>query len=103
MEIALIGGVERNELLYRNLAEERGHLFKFHSGHMNGRGIGSFESLLKTAGLIIVVTDVNSHCAVQYARRHARRLGIPLVLLRRCSPSRFTEILGELEAQRATG
>jgi hypothetical protein len=103
MEIALIGGVERNEALYRNLAEERGHVFKFHSGHMNGRGIGSLETLLKTADLVVVVTDVNSHCAVQYARRNARRLGVPLVLLRRCSPSRFTEILDELEVQYATG
>jgi len=102
MDIALIGGVERNESLYRSLAKDRSHTFKFHSGHMNGRGIPALESLLKTADLIVVVTDINSHCAVQYARRHARRLGIPLVLTRRCSPSRFTEILDDLKAVRAT-
>ncbi|MBL8784099.1 MAG: DUF2325 domain-containing protein [Deltaproteobacteria bacterium] len=97
MHIGLIGGVERTEPVYRAQAEARGHSLQFHSGHVHGRGTASLEQIARTADLVIVATDVNSHGAVQLARRLARREGVPMVLLRRCSPSRLAEILDELD------
>src|SRR4051812_14018298 len=101
MRIGIVGGVERNESDYRDIAARAGHSLVFHSGHVGGRGSASLLELIRGVGLLIVVTDVNSHGAVQQARRLARKNGTPLVLHRRCSPARFAAILAGLEAPAA--
>ena len=90
MRIAIVGGVERNEVAYREIAESAGHVLSFHSGHVGGRGSAT---LSRGADLLLVVTDVNSHGAVQLARRLGRKEGVPVVLQRRCSPSRFAALV----------
>jgi hypothetical protein len=102
MRIGLIGGVERSEAAYRELADRHGHQLEFHSGHTGGRGSTRLTMIGRSVELLIVVTDVNSHGAVQLARKVARANGIPVVLHRRCSPARFGEILADFGAgQRA--
>lgn len=93
MQIALIGGVERNERALVKIAQEAGHQLDFHGGHMNGRGGEALERQIERADLVIVTTDVNSHTAVLVARNAARRLGRELVLLRSCNPTRLRELL----------
>ena len=101
MRIGIVGGVERSESAYRELAEDAGHELIFHSGHLAGRGSDSLSELVRGADLLIVVTDVNSHGAVQLARRTARKFGVALVLQRRCSPSRFASLLEAYAAREA--
>lgn len=98
MRIGLVGGVERNEGQYRELAEAAGHQLGFHSGHTGGRGSSNLAEMVRGAGLVVIVTDVNSHGAVQLARRLARRNHVPAVLLRRCSPSRFATLIEALSS-----
>ena len=98
MRIGLVGGVERNEIDYRNVAAAAGHDLVFHSGHLSGRGSAALTELVRRADLLVVVTDVNSHGAVQLARKLARKSGVSLVLLRRCSPSRFASIIADCDA-----
>jgi hypothetical protein len=93
MRIGIVGGVERSERAYLDLAEAAGHELVFHSGHLAGRGSESLTGLVRGAQLLIVVTDVNSHGAVQLARRQARKYGVTLLLQRRCSPARFATLL----------
>jgi hypothetical protein len=90
--------VERTEPLYREIAEMAGHTFSFHSGSMAGRRSVTLANLVRGVDLVVIVTDVNSHGAAQCSRRLARRHGVPAMLLRRCSPSRFAEIASTLSA-----
>jgi hypothetical protein len=100
MRIGIVGGVERSEYDYRDLADKAGHELDFHSGHLAGRGSDSLTDLVRRVQLLIVVTDVNSHGAVQLARKQARKYGVTLLLQRRCSPARFATLL-DAYAQRA--
>lgn len=99
MRIGIVGGVERSERAYVDLAARAGHEVFFHSGHLAGRGSESLTGIARSAELLIVVTDVNSHGAVQLARRQARKYGVALLLLRRCSPARFATLLEAYEAR----
>ncbi len=101
MRIALIGGVERNEGALTRLAKDYGHALDYHGGHMKGRGVEEMDRLVARADLVIVTTDVNSHTAVMYARKAARRMGRELVLVRSCNPTRFRELLEGLTQSRA--
>jgi hypothetical protein len=100
MRIGIVGGVERNEGAYREIAERTGHELVFHSGHVGGRGSAIQVELWRHVDLLVVQTEVNSRGAVQLARQSARRHGIPIILMRRCSPARFATIIAE-EAARA--
>lgn len=89
MHIGIVGGVERNERDYHDVAARFGHELTFHSGHVGGRGSHTLVDLVVAVDLLIVVTDVNSHGAVLLARKTARRCGRALELYRRFSPSRL--------------
>jgi hypothetical protein len=90
--------VERSEPAYRDVAARAGHTLEFHSGHTGGRGSPALVGLARAADLLIVVTDVNSHNAVQLARREARKFGVRVALFRRLSPARFGAFVAELDA-----
>ena len=96
MRIALVGGVERTENAYRDIAEAAGHDLVFHGGHVAGRGAANLIDLARRVDFMIILTDVNSHGAVQLARRSARKHGVPCALHRRLSPSRLAQVLAEL-------
>jgi hypothetical protein len=97
MRIGVVGGVERCEPVYRDIAERAGHTLAYHGGHMGGSGANALAELVARSHLVIVTTDVNSHGAVQLTRRLARKAGVPIVLHRRCSPARFAAIVAGLE------
>jgi hypothetical protein len=99
MHIGLVGGVERGEQRYAEVAGRQGHSFECHSGDTAGRGQASLESLIDRSDLVIVVTDVNSHSAVLGARRRARQVGRRCLLVRRCGLSRFRQLLEGLDSR----
>lgn len=101
MRVVVVGGVERTERMLQDAATELGHDLEFHGGHVEGRGAGGLRSAVDRADLVIVVTDVNSHGAVHVARAEARRTGRPLVVVRRCSPSRLRSVLADAQATAA--
>ncbi len=96
MRIGIVGGVERVEPLYGQMAQRLGHEVLFHGGSVNGRGAKALEHLVDRCDLVVVVTDVNSHGAVRLARRRLRERGSAPILLRRCGLSRFGELLESL-------
>ena len=79
MHIGLVGGLDRSESQYRQLAERAGHSIEWHTGDLAGRGAGTLEALVERADLVIVVTAVNSHGAVW----RARKLAMPMRARRR--------------------
>jgi hypothetical protein len=100
MRIAWIGGVERNEGDLIGLAAKAGHELDFHGGHMGGRGTAELYRAVERADLVVILTDVNSHGAVQIARKLCRQIGRPMMLTRRCGASRFQRFLEELDVER---
>ena len=96
MHIVIVGGLDRAESQLERMAQHAGHSFELHTGHMGGRGSTNLESAIERAHLVIVVTDLNSHGAVQVTRRTASRLGRSMLIVRKCSAARFAQVLAAL-------
>ncbi len=107
MRVGIIGGLDRAEPHYGRLAVDLGHEALFHDGQICGRGARALEHLVDRCDAVVIVTDVNSHGAVQLARRRLRGRGGSPLLLRRCGLARFRRLLAALNvgalAQRAGG
>jgi len=102
LRIGIVGGVERTEQSYEEVAARAGHEVRFHGGHVGGRGSDALAQLVARVDLVIVVTDVNSHGAVGGARRAAKRSGARVALVRRFSPSRLEALFAAIaELRRA--
>jgi phosphoglycerate dehydrogenase-like enzyme len=101
MHIGLVGGLDRSEAQYRQLAERAGHSLEWHTGDLAGRGAGTLEALVERADIVIVVTAVNSHGAVWRARKLTKLRGKRLLLLARCGVSKFAALLSELSTPAA--
>jgi hypothetical protein len=99
MRLGIVGGLGRSPPLYGRVAEARGHEALFHDGSLTGRGRRCLERLVDTCDLVVIVTDVNSHGAVQLARRLLRERGRSPLLLRRCGLARFAALLATLDAR----
>lgn len=99
MRIALIGGLDRNESEFTEIAARSGHVVDMHTGHMNGRGAETLKSAIARADLVVLVTEVNSHGAVQLARRLCQRAGKSPLIVRKCGAARFGQITEALRMQ----
>lgn len=98
MHIGIVGGLDRNEGFYEDLAKRAGHGFEHHNGHLAGRGTASLNALVERCDVVIVVTDVNSHAAVWRVRRLTKQRGSRCILLSRCGPSKFTALLAQFSS-----
>ncbi len=101
MRIGLIGGVQRMEPHYERLAKAAGHEVVFHDGHLRGGGGGALTEFIDRCDVVVVLTDVNSHAAVQVARRHLRDHGRTPLLVRKFGLSRFGALLAAVDAKTA--
>jgi len=99
MHIGIVGGLDRNEGFYEDLAQRAGHRFEHHNGHLAGRGTAALGTLVGRCDVVIVVTDVNSHAAVWRVRRLAKQRGNRCILMSRCGPSKFAALLTQLVAE----
>lgn len=99
MRIAVIGGLDRNEHELSMIAARAGHVVELHTGHMNGRGAETLKSAIARADLVVLVTEVNSHTAVQLARKLCQRAGRAPLLVRKCGGARFAQIAEALRIQ----
>jgi hypothetical protein len=97
MNIALVGGIERNEAELTQIARRAGHTLEYHGGHIGGRGADGLRSLVERADLVVLQTLVNSHGSMYLAKKVARQLGKGLVIVRTFGPAKLEALLGELE------
>lgn len=98
LRIGLVGGVHRSEVPLARAASAVGCELELHTGEMAGRRTQGLAAMINRVDLLIIVTDVNSHNAVQTARRLASSRGCRHILLRRCSPARLAELVRSLSA-----
>ena len=103
MRVGIVGGLERSDQHYRAVAEELGCEVAFHTGHVGGRGRAALAQLVDGCDVVLIITDVNSHGAVQFARKRMRIRGRTPILVRKCGLSRFAELVKELTGRGAEG
>ncbi len=96
MRIGIVGGVERLESHYAKLGKAAGHEVALHDGHTKGRGMNALAQLVDRSDVVIIVTEINSHGAVLFARHRLRGLGREPLLVRRFGLQRFAAFLAEL-------
>jgi len=97
VHIAIIGGLDRNEARFEEMAREAGHSAELHVGDLGGRGSPALEAAIARADLVVIVTEINSHGAVRRARDLARARGRRALLVRKFGSSQFAGLLDALD------
>ena len=94
MRIGIVGGLDRSVRELQERARAGGHELEVHTGVVNGASAAaSLRSLVARADLVVILTDVNSHNGVRLARRHARRRGRPIRMMRRLGVTQLAAFL----------
>ena len=98
MTIGIVGGLDRNAPKLVDIGREAGHVVECHTGVLAGGATTSgLRNLIDRSDLVVILTEVNSHGAVQLARRWARRSRRPARIMRRLGPTHFAEMVQGLE------
>jgi hypothetical protein len=103
MRIAIIGGREKNEVELSRVAAQANYELEFHHGHIVGRAISAIRNIIARADLVVIVTGINGHMAVNLSKAEARALGKPMLLISRLSSARLKGLVGALERRREVG
>jgi len=85
VRIAWVGGLDRNEAALSRMAIRAGHRLDFHTGSVGGRGAGELKAAIEGAVLL--------------AKKIAQKLARPTLVLRRCGPTRFQQLLDAIAAR----
>lgn len=70
---------------------------------MRGTGMDGIRAAITRSELVVIVTDVNSHGAVHLAKRVARGLGRPTLIIQNFGAARLCRLLDALERRRYLG
>ena len=100
MLIAVIGGRYKNESQLARIAQARGYELEFEEGHTAGRGMAGVRKAVSRSQLVVIVTDINSHGAVHTAKKAARQLERPTLIIQNFGAARLSRLLEALEARR---
>ncbi len=103
MRIAVIGGRYKNEGQLSRIARAAGYELEFEEGHMRGTGMDGIRAAIARSELVVIVTDVNSHGAVHLAKRVARSLARPTLIIQNFGAARLCRLLEALERRRHVG
>lgn len=101
MHIGWVGGLERSDSTFEQLAAAAGHKLEFHNGDVRGNGLNAMRGLVKRSSVIVILTTINSHQGVQLAKRLAHKHDCPYVVMPRCGQSRFRKLLATIEQRDA--
>jgi hypothetical protein len=93
MKIALVGGLVRREAELAKLAAEAGHEIEWHTGAVGGRGADGLRAVIERAHVVMILTEINCHGSMYLAKKVARQLGKKAIVLRKCGPAKFHELL----------
>jgi hypothetical protein len=96
MRIAWIGGVESGTASLVRRAESAGHAIEVHTGDVRGRGAETLARVIERAEIVVIVIGVNSHGGALLAKQHARRCGLPSIIIGRPSVSALARVIRDL-------
>lgn len=100
MRIAVVGGRYKNEGQLARIAAARGHELEYEEGHTAGRGMEGVRRAVGRSDLVVIVTDVNSHGAVHTAKKAARQLERPTLIIQNFGAARLSRLLDAIETRR---
>lgn len=100
MRIAVIGGRYKNEAQLARIARGRGYELEFEEGHTNGPGMDGIRKAVARSSLVVIITDVNSHGAVHAAKKAARQLDRPTLIIQNFGAARLSRLIDALERRR---
>jgi len=103
LTVGVIGGPDRMTRGFAELAAAHGHRLAHHDGSLAGRGRRALRDLVARSHLVVIVTGVNSHAAVQVAREEVRRQGVPSLICRRFGLANLSRLLEAIGRHRALG
>ena len=96
MRVGWVGGILRVRDELERAALGAGHTLEFHLGDTRGRGAAELEGIVARADVVIISVGINSHGGALLAKKHARRLGKPTIIVRKPSVSTLHRALREL-------
>ena len=102
MRIGWIGGISRVRDELERAAAAAGHTLEFHFGDTRGRGAEGLERVIGRCDLVIIGIEINSHGGALLAKKYARKLGRPAIVVRRPSVSALQRALHDYELRRAS-
>jgi hypothetical protein len=93
MRVGIVGGAEKKQARYHELAKAAGCQVEFHHGHMKGRGPDELRALVARCDIVVIITRVNSHGAVRLARQLLRKHERDALIVRRFGLRYFEDVM----------
>ncbi len=96
LKIALVGGLDRLERQYRAAFASLGaeQVF-FHAGHCESGSVHQLRAAAEAADVVVFITRVNSHNALNVIKGICRRSGKSFLAVRETGPARICRIVAE--------
>ena len=79
--VAVIGGLDRMEAIYRKVVEGLGAEFEFHCGRVKD-GCQTVQGLINRSDIVIFITTVNSHAALKVTKTICKKKYKKFIALR---------------------
>jgi hypothetical protein len=92
LRVAVVGGLDRLEAHYRQVVEDLGARFYFHNGDCHGT-CDVLQNVICQSDIIVFLTRVNSHAALQVVRGLCRKRGKQFTAIRETSPHALARYL----------
>ena len=93
LQIVVVGGLDRVARDLRRMAEQHHMRLEHHDGWSSRSNKRSLSANIARCDLVVIVTSVNSHAAVWYARDRARRFRVPSLICRRFGVEQLSRLL----------
>ena len=90
--VLIVGGLTKMEALYRQMVEDNGGIFEYHSGYMKN-GTRNLERSLRRADIVLCPTSCNSHAACSMVKNLGKKHHKPVCILASSSLSAMAEAL----------
>jgi hypothetical protein len=94
LQIAVIGGLTRLKERYREALEQQGCTFFYHDGVCKG-GTGRIRHIAAAADIVVFITTVNSHNALEAVRTACRKSSKNIVITDRTGPCALVDAVSK--------
>jgi hypothetical protein len=92
--ILIVGGITKLKAYYRELIEDRGGIFEYHDGYMNG-GKRGLEGRVRRSDIILCPVKCNSHNACLSLKKLCQKHNKPVQMLSNASLNAISQALSK--------
>ncbi|MBF0313431.1 MAG: DUF2325 domain-containing protein [Oligoflexia bacterium] len=98
--LALVGGLERMALKYKQIVEEMGISFLYHNGECSG-GSTPLKTIVQKSDVVLFITNVNGHGALDIVKKSCKKLNKGFMAINKCGPQTLRQIIENIPTSRA--